>query len=46
VSGYDLDKTSSIPCRSLDFPLRLFSDRHGRPPNFFTSGCCGLNPHE
>ena len=39
VSGYDLDNTSSIPCRSMDSPLRLFSDRHGRPPIFLTSGC-------
>ena len=46
VSRYDLDSTGSIPCRSMDFPLRLFPDRHGRPPIFLTSGCRSLNPHE
>jgi hypothetical protein len=45
VSGYNLDNACSIPCRSMDPPLRLFPDRRGRPPIFLTSGCCGLIPH-
>ena len=46
ISGYDLDNNGSIPCRSTEFPLRLFTDRHGRMPLFHTSGYRGLSPHE